>query len=65
MVKVDMVNKVYTSVSGELEGRVNFAGYGAVVETRVVGKPYGWQFQGRWMDSEVACKALEEILNAN
>lgn len=67
-IKVDMVNEVYSSVSGELEGRVvSNAGNGHTyrVETRIVGKPYGWKFQGRWGFAHVACAELEAILNAN
>lgn len=59
------INEVCTSYSGALEGRVVAEGHSFKVETRVVGKPYGWQFQGRWMDGEVACNELEAILNAN
>lgn len=65
MVNVEMVNEVYSSVSGELEGRVSGSANSYRVETRVVGKPYGWQFQGRWASAEVACNELEAILNAN
>lgn len=67
-INVEMVNEVYTSVSGELEGRVvSNAGNGHTyrVETRIVGKPYGWQFVSRYMHAHVACAELEAILNAN
>lgn len=67
MVKVDMVNKVYESKSGEVEGRVvTFAG-GWVVETRT--KEVSWntlETDGEHFSNPMdACNALEEILNAN
>lgn len=66
MIEVENVNEVYESRDGSFEGRVVAnAGVGRSyrVETRVVGKPYGWQFVARYAYATTACDKLAEILN--
>lgn len=60
-INVDMVNKVYESKSGEMEGRVvGLTGGRAMVETCVNGL---WVTDSRHATTFDACEVLEEILN--
>ncbi len=64
-IKVEMSGEVYESKSGELEGRIVRERNTYRVETRVIGKPYGWKFAARYGYFGPAIDTLEAILNAN